>query len=136
LPKLVRKKSPAQPDFYPNVVRICELADAHKAIDIRAYDVRGLTLIADAFVICSAASEPQLRAIMNAVLVGMKEVGLKALHTEGTFKGGWVVLDFSDIIFHVFREEAREFYDLDGLWGDAPLIEVHLDPEARRKKKD
>lgn len=110
----------------PAVLRIATLADEHKAKEIKTYDVRGLTLVADAFVLCSATSEPQLRAIFNAVKEGMKEVGVKVLHSEGTFGGGWLVMDYGAVIFHIFREEARNFYDLDGLWGDAPLIDLDL----------
>ena len=122
----------AVPDFLPNTLRICAAADEHKAVDIRAYDVRGLTLVADVFVICGAASEPQVRAIFRAVTDSMAEAGVRALHTELTLKGGWSVLDYGDIIFHLFRAEARTFYDLDGLWADAPLIDLHL---AGKKSK-
>lgn len=125
--RLVRKKAaPAPPAFLAKVLRIGELAAERKVIDIRAYDVRGLTLIADAFVLCSAASEPQLRAMFNGILEGMKEAGIPSLRSEGGFKGGWLVIDYSDVIVHIFRQEAREFYDLDGLWADAPQVELNL----------
>lgn len=113
----------AVPDFLPNTLRICAAADEVKAIDIQAYDLRGLTLVADAFVICGAASEPQMRAIFRAVKDSMAAVGVRALRTEVALKGVWSVIDYGDIIFHLFREEARAFYDLDGLWADAPLID-------------
>lgn len=125
--RLVRKKPVAEPpDFLAKVKQIGELAADHKAMDIRAYDVRGLTVIADAFLLCSAASEPQLRAVFNAVRDGMKAAGISPLHAEGGFKGGWLVVDYGDVIVHIFREEAREFYDLDGLWADAPQVELNL----------
>jgi ribosome-associated protein len=128
LARLVRKagQSP-EPDFLPNTLRIGALAAKLKAKDIRVYDVRDLTVIADAFVLCSASSEPQLKAIFNAVKEGMREIGVAPLRTEGTFSGGWFVMDYGSIIFHIFREEAREFYDLDGLWGDAPRIRLEVD---------
>jgi len=103
------------------------LAANVKARDIRAYDLRGLTVIADSFVICSASSEPHFKAVYNSVKEGMKEVGVAPLHTEGISRGHWRVLDYGNIIVHIFREEAREFYDLDGLWGDAPEINLKLD---------
>jgi len=127
LVKLVKKSAPTQPDFLPNALRMCALAAEYKAIDIRAYDVRGLTLIADSFIICAASSEPHFKAIYNGVKEGMKAVGVAPLYTEGTLRGNWRVLDYGDIIFHIFREQAREFYDLDGLWGDAPEIDLNLD---------
>lgn len=114
------------PDFMPVLLHIATLADEHKAKDIKAYDVRGLTLVADVFLLCSASSEPQLRAIFNAVKEGLKDAGVKQLHSEGAFTGGWFVMDYGTVIFHIFREEARNFYDLDGLWGDAPLMDLGL----------
>ena len=125
--KLVKKSSPPEPDFIPKTRKIAALAAEIKAIDIRAYDIRGLTLIADSFVICSASSEPQLKAIFNSVKEGMKEVGVAPLHSEGRARGGWLVIDYGNVIFHLFREEARTFYDLDGLWADAPPIKLELD---------
>ena len=133
MPKLVKKthhgsKHPSpEPDFLPKTLRIGALGAEHKAIDLRAYDVRELTVVADSFVMCSAASEPQLRAIFNGVREGMKAMGVTPLHTEGSFHGGWLVMDYGNVIFHIFREEAREFYDLDGFWGDAPRVELNLE---------
>ena len=115
-----------EPDVLANILRIGSIAAKYKAIDMKAYDVRGLTLIADGFIICSAASEPQLRATFEGVREGMKEVKVSPIHTEGVFSGGWLVIDYGNIIFHVFREQAREFYDLDGFWGDAPLIDLGI----------
>lgn len=128
--KLLKKKSgtpEVQEDFIPNTLRIAACADQHKAVDIRAYDVRGLTILADVFVICHASSEPQMRAVSNAILDGMREVGIRPFHMEGTYHGGWMILDFGSVIAHVFREEARTFYDLDGFWADAPQLALGLD---------
>ncbi len=113
-----------------NVLRMADLAADKKALEIKAYDVRGMTLIADALVICTARSEPQLKAIFNGVREGMKEVGVAPYRSEGEFGSGWVLLDYSTVIFHIFREEARAFYDLDGMWGDAPRISLELDETA------
>lgn len=113
------------------VLQIGELAATVKAIDIRAYDLRELTVITDYFVVCSASSEPHFSAIFNAIKDGMKETGVAPLHTEGVARGRWRVLDYGAIIVHIFREEAREFYDLDGLWGDASLVDLRLDKKKR-----
>ncbi len=123
--------APALPaDVREKLCTISELAAKHKGIDIRACDIRGLTVIADAVILCSAASEPQLRAIFNEVRDGMRQdLGISPLHSEGTYKGGWLVIDYGDVIFHLFRKEAREFYDLDGLWGDAPQIALDLEEQ-------
>jgi ribosome-associated protein len=113
--------------FLIHTRRIADLAASKKAVNLVAVDVRGLTLIADSFVMCSANSEPQLKAIFNTVHDGMKEAGLRPLRTEGSFQGGWMLIDFGSILFHVFRQTAREFYDLDGLWADAKPIPLELD---------
>lgn len=125
--KLTKKQGVSEPDFLPNTRRVAALAADHKAYDLRAYDVRTVTIMADSFVVCSAKSEPQAKAILNGVKEGMKEIGVRALHTEGRPDSAWMVLDYGDIILHIFREEARAYYDLDGLWGDAPVIDLELD---------
>lgn len=121
---LVKRKTSTLDDqsHVPNALRIAELAADKKAKDIKIYDVQGLTLIADAFVIITATSEPQLKAIFNSVKDGMTEIGVKPLRAEGSFSGGWLLVDFGTVLVHIFREEARAFYDLDGMWGDAKLI--------------
>ncbi|MBI4557053.1 MAG: ribosome silencing factor [Candidatus Hydrogenedentes bacterium] len=127
--KLVRKKTETSDlDSLPNARRIAQFAADHKASDIKGYDVRGLTVVADSFVLCSASSEPQVRAIFNTVKAGMKStVGKAPLRTEGTPSCGWLVMDYGSVIFHIFRVEAREFYDLDGLWADAPELDLDVD---------
>lgn len=128
MPKLVPKKVlEATPDFLPNLHRIADIAAQFKAINMKAYDVRGLTLVTDCFLMLSGSSDRQLKAIFNGIREGMKEIGVSPVITEGDFDGSWLLLDYSDIIVHVFREEAREFYDLDGLWGDAPQVELDVD---------
>lgn len=129
--KLVARQKSTDEDFLPNTLRIAALADERHAIDIRAYDVRGLTVLADSFILCSAQSEPQLKAVITTVKEGMKEIGVAPLHLEGQFNSGWVLLDFGSIICHVFREESRAYYDLDGMWADAPSIPLDLDEPAQ-----
>lgn len=130
MPKLVKKRALKQDlsDFLPNARRIGALAADHKALDIRAYDVRGLTLVADCFILCSANSQPHFKAVFNAIRDGMKEAGVRPLHVEGELDGGWLVIDYGTIVVHIFREEPREFYDLDGLWGDAPEVDLDIKP--------
>jgi len=126
MPKLRKKGDDPQPAFLPNTLRIGALCAKRKAKDVRAYDVRGLTVVADSLVLCTASSEPHFKAVYNEVREGMKEVGVAPLRSEGTTKGAWLVIDYGDIVFHLFREEAREFYDLDGLWADAPVVDLDL----------
>lgn len=112
--------------FLQITLKIAEISADKKARDIRALDVRGLTLVADSFVLCTATSELQLKAIFNAVFEGLKETGIAPLRTEGTFRDGWLLMDYGVVIFHIFREKAREFYDLEGMWGDAPAIPLSV----------
>ncbi|MEK7795318.1 MAG: ribosome silencing factor [Candidatus Hydrogenedentota bacterium] len=126
MPELVRKSESAEPEIHPNVFRIADLLDARKGAEIRAYDVRGLTLVADTFIMCNASSAPQLKALVNSVKDGMKDLGVAPLAVEGEGDVSWIVMDYGTILVHLFRDEAREFYDLDGLWGDAPQIDLAI----------
>lgn len=128
MPKLVKKAQQEEQDFLPNALRIASIAADFRAIDIAALDLRGLTLVADCFILCSAASRPQFKAIYNGVKEGMKEIGVSPLKAEGELTGSWLVLDYGTILVHILREDARSFYDLDGLWGDAPRLELDLEP--------
>lgn len=127
--KLVRKakKEVLEPNYLPNTRRIASLAASKKAAKIKGYDLSSLTLIADSFVVCSATSDPHMKAVLTAVIEGMKEVGVSPRRIEGTHKDGWVIVDYSDIILHVFREESRLFYDLDSLWADALELDLALE---------
>ena len=127
MPKLIKPTTSSETDFLPNVLRIAAIASDQRALDIRAYDMRDVTPLADCFILCSATSEPHFRAIFNGIREGMKEIGVAPMSSEGEFCGQWLLLDYSTIIVHIFREAARAFYDLDGFWGDAPRIELDLD---------
>jgi len=95
-----------------------------KACDLVVMEVRELTSIADYFIICSGRSDRQVQSIAQGVDENLSAAGLSPLSVEGTNRGHWVLMDFSDVIVHIFYEPVREFYDLDGLWGDAPRIEL------------
>ena len=125
--KLIKKSAEQELDILPNARRIASIAQNYRAKNILGYDVRGLTVLADCFLMCSVTSEPQLKAVYNGVRDGMKEIGVLPLRAEGEVSGNWLVLDYGAIIFHIFRERAYEFYDLGGLWGDAPLLDLDLD---------
>lgn len=87
-------------------------------------DVRGLTTYADYFVIATGTSDRQVGAIADAVDDAMRKAGHKPIGVEGYTKGHWILLDYGDVVAHVFYEEARMFYDIEGLWADARKIEV------------
>ena len=97
-----------------------EFADNRKAENIVILDVRKISSVTDFFVIASGTSEPHLRAIVEEITGRVRdEVGQRPRAVDGTVHGAWVVLDYFDVIVHVMRQDVRERYDLEGLWGDA-----------------
>lgn len=100
------------------------VAEDKQAQDIVMLDLRNLTTIADYFVICTAENERQLRAVASSIDEALVERGAHNPRVEGSFETGWVLLDFGDIIVHVFSQEQREFYRLERLWKDAPPVVV------------
>src|SRR5271155_2317088 len=108
-----------------------DYADDKKAENLVILDVRELSSVTDYFVIASGTSEPHLRAIVEEITDELREQhGLRPTRTDGTVQGAWVVLDFFDVIVHVMRADARERYDLEGLWGDAARVK-----QKTKKKK-
>jgi len=95
-----------------------------KGFDVVIIDLRGLTPIADFFVICSADSDTQVKAIAEEVDVNLKEMDIRTWHKEGFKNLNWVLLDYVDVVVHVFKKETREYYNLERLWGDAPATKV------------
>lgn len=109
-----------------------ELADNKKAEDIVILDLRELSSVTDYFVIASGTSEPHLRAIVDEITDKLRdEHGLRPRAIDGTFQAAWVVLDYFDVIIHVMRQDIRERYDLETLWGDAPRVRARKRPAAR-----
>ena len=100
-----------------------EFADNKKAENIVILDVRKISSVTDYFVIASGTSEPHLRAIVEEITDQLRqEHSLRPRAVDGTAHGAWVVLDFFDVIVHVMRQGTREYYDLEGLWGDAKRL--------------
>jgi ribosome-associated protein len=95
-----------------------------KGEDIVALDLRKVAEFTDYFMICTGTSDVQVRALADAVIEGMKEAGQRPLHVEGYDSRKWVLIDFVDVVVHVFQPEEREFYALERLWGDAPARHV------------
>ena len=93
-----------------------------KALDIVVLDVSGLTSLADSFIICSGRSNRQVSAIADYIRTDLKKQGVAPLSVEGLQEGHWVLMDYGDIVIHVFYDDVRRFYDLEGLWSDAPRI--------------
>lgn len=98
--------------------------------DIVIMDMRRISGVCDYFVIASATSQVRARTIAENVLQGMKKEGVKVFHREGIKDGQWILLDFGDVVFHVFQSERRAYYDLEHLWGDAPKRSINNDYSA------
>ncbi|SHH49884.1 ribosome silencing factor [Caloranaerobacter azorensis] len=103
---------------------ILEAADDKKAFDIKLLDISDITTIADFFVFASGNNERQVIAIVDEIEDKMYQLGYEVINKEGYREGRWVLLDFGDIIVHVFHKEDREFYNLDRLWIDAKEIDI------------
>ena len=115
------------------LVRVAAIAASDKlANDIVAVDVSERLALTDAFLVCSAPSDRQVQAIVDAIEEALREQGVKPLRREGAGTNRWVLLDFVDLVVHVMHEEEREFYGLERLWRDCPLIDLELPAEALR----
>src|SRR5947209_10734277 len=100
-----------------------ELAANKKAEDIVVLDLAGISSFTDYFVICSASSEPQLKAIANEIENRLREDhGRRAAAVDGFPASQWIVLDYLEVVIHIFHRDKREFYSLEDLWGDAPRV--------------
>ncbi len=111
-------------DTQPLAARVAALVDERKASDIQVLRVRELVSYADWFVICSAASDRQVDAIADHVRATLKaERGTVPLSAEGTRTSQWVVVDYGEVVLHIFFEPVRAFYQLEELWAEAPRLD-------------
>lgn len=101
-------------------VAAARAAAAKQAEHITILDVHGLIVITDYFVICSGATERQVRTIIEEIEKALRDLGRKPVRREGESERRWVLLDYVDLVVHVFTEQEREYYELERLWGDAP----------------
>ena len=104
-------------------LRTAEAMESRKAEDVLVLEIGRFTTMADYFVICSAETGVQIRAIAEAVEDAMKDAGARLLAKEGHARARWVLLDFGAIVAHIFGPEARTLYSLERLWADAPILE-------------
>ena len=95
-----------------------------KAKDLVILNVGGISSFADYFILCSGTSDRQVRAIANAIRENVKKAGMLPLGVEGEAGGKWILLDYDDVIIHVFLESVRTFYDLERLWSETPRMAV------------
>ncbi len=102
--------------------RIVDLASDKKASDIVLLEIGALTTLADYFVICSGTSDRQLGAIVDGIAEGLREEGIKPIGREGSSNAHWMLIDFGSVVVHVMAPPERDFYQLERLWADAPLL--------------
>lgn len=98
-----------------------KLALSKKGFDVKILKLKKLSSVCDYFVICSGSVDIHVKAIADAIEEGLKHKGIYPSHREGSEGARWVLLDYFDVVIHVFNEEARQFYALEKLWGDAPV---------------
>ncbi len=117
---------------YESAIVLAKALDSKKGNEIKVLKTEGLTTLADYFVICTATSSTQVKAMSDACEEAMEKNGERVHHIEGHRDGTWLLLDFSNVIVHVFTDESRKFYDLERLWKDAEELDMAeiLKPEA------
>lgn len=111
-------------DSWEKALLFSRFALEKKAYDLVLMEVRGITSIADYFIICSGRSDRQVQSIAQGIEENLGAMGTRPLAVEGMSRGQWVLMDFSDVIVHIFYQPVREFYDLEGLWDHAPRVEL------------
>jgi ribosome-associated protein len=119
----------ARPVLTDTVQRVREAvaaAEDRKALDLKVLHLQQVSDFTDYFVICSGTNERQVQAIADAIQERLRANRVRALHVEGYNRGQWVLLDYGDLVVHVFQEEPRRFYALERLWGDAPDVTAEL----------
>ncbi|MCX6356648.1 MAG: ribosome silencing factor [Candidatus Aureabacteria bacterium] len=97
-------------------------AEEKKSHDCIALDIRKISVVADYFVICTGDSQRQVKAIAEGMIESLKVKGVRCWHSEGWSESSWIVLDFGDVIAHVFLNQVRDYYQLERLWGDAATV--------------
>lgn len=114
-------------------LKIANQAFVKKGYDVSIIDLTNIASFADYFVICSADSDTQVKAISDDIEKTLRDEGIKSWHREGYSSLNWVLLDYVDVVVHVFKKDSREFYNLEKLWGDAPSTKVE-DPALKKKQ--
>ena len=103
--------------------KIVKLLDEKKAIDINLIKTDELTVVADYFIVASGTSNTHVRALADEADDGMREIGIEVDHIEGRATG-WILLDFGDVLVHIFDPKSREYYNIERLWSDAAVVDI------------
>jgi ribosome-associated protein len=112
-----------------------ELALEKKAFDVKILDLRKLSSVCDFFVICSASVELHAKAVADWITENLERKQIRFWHHEGYQASRWILLDYVDVVVHIFIPEVREFYGLEKLWGDAKMEELSESQAQNKKKK-
>lgn len=117
------------------VEKITQLIFEKKGSDVKVIELKEVSSVADYFILCSADSDTQVQAIAEHLDKSLREKGIRLWHKEGTTALQWVLLDYVDVVIHVFQKETRAFYNLEKLWGDAAITAVEDKPKKVRAAK-
>ena len=109
---------------YELSILLAKALDSKKGQNIKVLKTENLTTIADYFVLCTATASTQVKAMSDACEEAAEKNGEEAHHIEGHRDGAWLLMDFSSVVVHIFTDEARKFYDLERLWGDAEEVDL------------
>lgn len=114
--------------------KISDLIFSKKGYDVIMLNLNNLTTMTDYFLICSADSDTQVKAISDEIEKSLRDDGIKCWHKEGYKALNWVLLDYVDVVVHIFKKDSREFYNLEKLWGDAEITQMQ-DPLTKVAEK-
>lgn len=113
-----------------------QVLGTRKAEDVSALDIRGISIIADYFLIASGSSTTQVRSLAEEIEFKLTEAGVEPLRVEGTQSSTWIILDYGSVIIHVFMRDTREFYNIEHLWADAKPVDISAFAESEEENKD
>ena len=109
------------------IKKITSLIQDKKGYDIKIIDLKGISSLTDFFIICSSDSDPQTRAITNHIKKELSKIKIKPFQVEGLDYMEWILMDYFDIVVHIFKKERRDFYDIERLWADAKIQTIKND---------
>lgn len=107
-------------------IEIAKILDSKKGEDIRVLEIRELTSMCDYFIICSGGSSLHIKALCDNVEEQMKQKGITPEHNEGVASAAWLLMDYGDVVVHIFDHESASFYNLERLWADAPKLDIQF----------
>ncbi|RMF94434.1 MAG: ribosome silencing factor [Candidatus Schekmanbacteria bacterium] len=122
--KKIKKKRSESLTSKQIVLKAAEFALEKKALDPVLYDVRKITSIADYFFICHGSSDKNVKSIAENIVEEFKKRGIYAISVDGFLLCQWIVIDYGDVVIHIFQKETRDYYNLEGIWGDAKTLKI------------